>query len=259
MPHLVRPSGAKIFYETKGKGVPVLLLAPDGMRSSLAKFESHPYNPWDALPESKFRLIGMDQRFANRSTGTVSSSDGCHTFMSDQIALLDHLEIQKCHILGSCIGPSFAFQLLKEHPSRFGRCVMLQPIGLTKHTTEPGTPWEGLNQHASWMWFGSWANEMVETGKCKDMNVLKELHKKMFGTPRDFVFSISRAEATKIHHPLLILMGRDIFHPSETSREIARICTTSELVEKWRDVGDEHMATESAKINCFLAADDLSS
>jgi len=75
---LLRPCGAKIYYETKGKRIPVLLLAPGGMRSSLAKFEARPYNPWAALPESKFQLIGMGQRFANRSTGTVRAGDGWH-------------------------------------------------------------------------------------------------------------------------------------------------------------------------------------
>lgn len=259
MPHLLRPCGAKIYYETKGKGIPVLLLAPGGMRSSLAKFESHPYNPWSALPETKFQLIGMDQRFANRSTGTVRSGDGWHTFLADQIALLDHLEIQKCHVLGSCIGPSFAFQLLREEPSRFGRCVLLQPIGLTKHTTEPGTPWEGLNKDATWQWAGDWANEMVKTGKCNDENLLKELHDRMFGPPRDFVFSITRAEAARIEHPLLILMGKDIFHPSEISREVSRICPKTELIETWRDEGEDQMSLASTKIESFLTADDCSS
>jgi len=259
MPHLARPCGARIYYETKGKGIPLLLLAPGGMRSSFANFETHPYNPWNTLPESKFQLIGMDQRFANRSTGTVRDGDGWYTFLADHIALLDHLNIKRCHVLGSCIGPSYAFQLLRDHPSRFGRCVMLQPIGLTRHTTEPGAPWEGLNKHASWMWVGDWANEMVETGKCDDMNLLKGLHDRMFGPPRDFSFSVTRAEAAKIEHPLLILMGRDIFHPSKASREIARICLKTELIEKWRDEGEEHLALASEKIESFLEADDLSS
>ena len=35
------------------------------------------------------------------------------------------------------------------------RCVMRQPIGLTKHTTEPGEAWEGLNSNASWEWMGN--------------------------------------------------------------------------------------------------------
>ena len=53
-------------------------------------------------------------------------------------------------------------------------------------------------------------------------------------------------------------MGKDIFHPSETSREVARICPNAELVEKWRDAGPEVLEKASTKIESFLSADDLS-
>jgi pimeloyl-ACP methyl ester carboxylesterase len=257
MPFLSRPCGAKIYYETKGlHGIPVLLLAPGGLRSSIAKWASHPYDPWTRLPESKFYLIGMDQRFADRSISEVRKGDGWHTFLADSLALLDHLQIERCHLLGSCIGPSYAFQLLRENPRRFGRGVMLQPIGLTHHTTEPGE-WQGLNKHATWQWVGDWANERLQENKDKDMALLKELHSNMFD--RDFVFSITRQDAATVQNPLLVMMGRDIFHPSETSREICRIVKNAELVEKWRDVGPEHLEVAAAKIEAFLEADDLAS
>jgi pimeloyl-ACP methyl ester carboxylesterase len=260
MPHLLRPCGAKIYYETKGSGIPVLLLAPGGMRSSLAKWESHPYNPWKSLPVSKFQLIGMDQRFANRSTGlpVQEGADGWRTFLADQIALLDHLQIiKKCHLLGSCIGPSYAFRLLRDEPSRFGRCVMLQPIGLTKCTTEQGIRWEGLNTDATWRWVGDWADEILAEEKGQELGPLKQLHERMFGPPRNFVFSVTRQEAAKVQHPLLILMGKDESHPSETSREISRIVPNTELVERWRDEGQETLKAASDKIEKFLEADDL--
>jgi pimeloyl-ACP methyl ester carboxylesterase len=291
MPHLQRPCGAKIYYETKGRrgDIPVLLLAPGGMRSSIHIWGSHPYNPWRQLDSCsdattsmkagtssssnsrnidetwspsipKFHLIGMDQRFANnRSTGTVRKDDGWHTFLADQLALLDHLQIQKCHIVGSCIGPSYAFQLLKTAPERFGRCVMLQPIGLTRHTTEPDHTWVGLNSSATWSWVGDWAKERQKDRPAdlvhnddEDPHILKELHDTMFGPPRDFVFSITRQEAAKIQHPLLIFMGKDINHPSETSREISRLAPNTELVEVWRDAGSEKLVEADLKIKRFL-------
>jgi pimeloyl-ACP methyl ester carboxylesterase len=233
-----------------------------------------PYNPWNELPaksddtaaadddddaiatphqHNHFFLIGMDQRFANRSTGAIQKGDGWHTFLQDQIALLDCLEIQKCHLLGSCIGPSYAFQLMKHAPERFGRCVMLQPIGLTKRTTEPGESWEGLNTDASWRWFGDWANEMIETQKSSDLQLLRQLHDNMF--LHDFVFSVTRQEAARIQHPLLVFMGKDIFHPSETSRQIARIAPRTELVQVWRDAGPEKLAEAARKIEAFLLSD----
>jgi len=205
----------------------------------------------------------MDQRFAGRSSGAVKRGDGWHTFMSDQLALLDHLRISKCHLMGSCIGPSYALQLMKFSPDRFGRCVMLQPIGLAKHTTEPGAAWEGLNSDAAWGWVGSWAEEMIERKLCNDESILKELYDNMFAVgrqpaARDFVFSITRQEAAKIQQPLLIFMGKDIHHPSETAREISRIVKNTELVEVWRDAGPEKINAAATKIKSFLLADTLS-
>eukprot|EP00523_Entomoneis_sp_CCMP467_P012952 CAMPEP_0168791246 /NCGR_PEP_ID=MMETSP0725-20121227/13865_1 /TAXON_ID=265536 /ORGANISM="Amphiprora sp., Strain CCMP467" /LENGTH=280 /DNA_ID=CAMNT_0008841773 /DNA_START=129 /DNA_END=970 /DNA_ORIENTATION=+ len=272
MPFLHRPCGAKIYYETKGslkRGVesPVLLLAPGGMRSSIAKWDISPWNPWNELkvvssenndavvPPNRdhFFLIGMDQRFAtDRSTagGTIRKDDGWHTYWQDQMALLDHLQVPKCHLLGSCIGPSYAFRLMKHAPERFGRCVMLQPIGITQHTTEPGEPWKGLNTGATWRWFGDWANEMVQTPTCANPELLRQLHDNMFGYPqRDFVFSISRQDAARIQHPLLVFMGKDISHPS------TRIAPRAELVQVWRDAGVEKLEEAAAKIEAFLLAD----
>jgi pimeloyl-ACP methyl ester carboxylesterase len=272
MPFLNRPCGAKIYYEIRGKKqqsaagrIPVLLLAPGGMRSTLTNWFHQPYNPWSALPESKFCLIGMDQRFANRSTGTlppissegVVPSVGWHTFLEDQLALLDHLKIDQCHLLGSCIGPSYAFQLIRHSPHRFGRCVMLQPIGLAQRTTEPPQlfQWEGLNHIASKHWFGDWADEMTRS-KQWDPIRLKELHENMFEKGRDFVYSISRHDASQITNTkLLVLMGWDISHPSQISRDICALVPHAELVEEWRDAGPEVLAQVAAKIEAFLEAD----
>jgi hypothetical protein len=166
MPFLSRPCGARTYYETKGcktMGIPVLLgfrscCLPRGgcaAPSPSGKCEMSPYNMWNVLPtiasenQSHFFVIGMDQHFANCSTGIVKKGDGWHTFLQDQLAVLDKLDILKCHILGSCISPSYAFQLLKHAPEPFGKCVMLQPIGLSKQTTKPGESWEGLNTDAS--------------------------------------------------------------------------------------------------------------
>jgi pimeloyl-ACP methyl ester carboxylesterase len=285
MPFLNRPCGAKIYYEIRGKQqqplaeaagrIPVLLLAPGGMKSSLTNWFQQPYNPWKSLPESKFYLIGMDQRFANRSTGMlppkissssssegvgIPSSVGWHTFLEDQLALLDHLNIDDCHLLGSCIGPSYAFQLIRHSPHRFGRCVMLQPIGLAQRTTESPQlfpKWKGMNHAASQHWFGDWADEMIRTQQWDPLR-LKELYETMFETGRDFVYSISRHDASQITHTnLLVLMGRDMSHPSQISRDICELVPYAELVEEWRDAGPKVLAQAAAKIEAFLEADRL--
>ena len=50
-----------LHYEIEGDGVPILLIAPGGMRSANNLWERMPWNPRTALVDS-YKLIGMDQR-----------------------------------------------------------------------------------------------------------------------------------------------------------------------------------------------------
>ena len=45
-------------------------------------------------------------------------------------------------------------------------------------------------------------------------------------------------------------MGKDIYHPSNIARELARICPNAELVEKWRDA--DYSPEVDAKVLEFL-------
>lgn len=268
MPFLQRPCGARIYYELRGSGFPVLLLAPGGMRSSIGNWARQPYDPWAAaaLP-SRFSVIAMDQRHAGQSTGPLAK--GWRTFAEDQLALLEHLRIERCLLLGSCIGPSYALQLMRLEPQRFNAAVLLQPIGLATHTTEPGEPWRGLNQEASSHWFGVWADEMAGH---TSPTALAGLHAAMFGESelqptmpcesraesraetqqgREFVFSVSREQSAALTHPMLVLMGRDLYHPSAISRElVAQAPKSRELIEAWRDRSDTLAA--ASRIMDFL-------
>src|SRR5687768_6171871 len=102
MPSFER-DGVTIHYEEQGTGFPLLLLAPGGMRSVIERWESAPFDPRKEL-SSDFRVIAMDQRNAGRSRAPVSASDGWQTYAQDQLALLDQLGIERCHLLGGCIG-----------------------------------------------------------------------------------------------------------------------------------------------------------
>lgn len=77
----------RIQYEIHGSGYPVLLLAPGGMRSSMAFWRRTPFNPVLELA-GHFQVIEMDQRNAGGSRAPISASDGWHTYTADHLALL---------------------------------------------------------------------------------------------------------------------------------------------------------------------------
>ena len=69
---------------------------------------------------------------------------------------------------------------------------------------------------------------------------------------RDFVFSATREEVARIETPMLVLQGLDIFHPSETAREIARLAPHAKLIETWRDAGPGALQAAAERIEGFL-------
>jgi pimeloyl-ACP methyl ester carboxylesterase len=123
---------ARIAYDLEGAGFPVLLIAPGGMSSENEIWNGFPWNPRTALTDD-YQVIGMDQRNAGRSTGPVAAGDGWSTFTEDQLGLLDSLGIERCHVVGSCIGGSYILSLLSSAPDRFLSAVMLQPIGIDEN------------------------------------------------------------------------------------------------------------------------------
>src|SRR5437879_5395715 len=120
-------------YEEFGNpaAYPVLLIAPGGMRSQVELWHR---SPFDATVElaADFRAIALDQRNAGRSRAPIGEDDGWLTYRDDQLALLDHLGIARCHVIGGCIGCSYALALLEGAPARISAAVLQNPIGLSE-------------------------------------------------------------------------------------------------------------------------------
>lgn len=225
-----------IHYEEFGQGFPVLLLAPGGMRSNIEFWKATPYDPTIELA-SDFRLIAMDQRNAGRSTAPIRGSDGWQVYTEDQLGLLDHLKIERCHLLGNCIGGAFALALAAAAPQRIASAVLQQPIG---HSSQ--------NRETFYQLFSGWAEEQKKLHPKVSDAEWREFCERMYGG--DFVFSVSRDDVKKSQVPLLVLQGNDIYHPSATSKEIAGIAPRAEFVERWKD--PEIVPQTIAKVRGFL-------
>ncbi len=104
----------RVYYEVHGEGFPVLLLAPGGMQSSIPVWKNTPYDAIEQLAPH-FQVIAMDQRNAGQSTAPIAATDGWQDYTDDQVALLDHLGIDRFHAAGMCIGGSFIMGLVESN------------------------------------------------------------------------------------------------------------------------------------------------
>jgi pimeloyl-ACP methyl ester carboxylesterase len=237
VPTFVR-GDTSIHYEVYGTGHPVLLLAPGGMRSSIPFWDLAPFHPVRELA-GQFQVIAMDQRNAGHSHAPVGANDGWSSYTSDQVALLDHLGIASCHVLGACIGGAFCLALVAAAPSRVTAAVLQQPIGLG-----------GDNREAFRKMFDAWAEELVQVRPDVTPEALAGLKSNLYDG--EFVFSVSRNEVRTARCPLLVLRGNDLYHPAETSEEIARIAPRAELVSSWKQGGD--IARAVSRVKTFFSA-----
>lgn len=195
-------------------------------------------NPLVELAD-EFRAIGMDQRNAGRSSAPVTTGDGWQTYVADALALLDHLGVDELAVMGGCIGVSFALGLCAAVPGRVRAAVLQNPIGAGG----------GRHDHFGPM-FDAW-EQLRRTRADVDPAALAALRSSLFSG--DFVFSVSRDFVRDCSVPMLVLPGRDEFHPATTAEEIARLAPSAKLVERWRpsEIGREAMV---ALVREFLRA-----
>ena len=210
-----------IHYEEFGGGFPILLFAPGGMRSAVSFWRGSQWNPIAALAPH-FRVIAMDQRNAGRSTAPVAGSDGWHTYTEDHLALLDHLEIDKTHLLGGCIGGPYAFGVIQNAPQRVAAAVLQQPIGN-----------DGNNRELFFAMFDQWAEGVRQQQNDVSAAAWESFRCNMFDRP--FLYNTSREFVAACQTPLLVLMGNDPYHPEAISRAIADLAPNARLVEQWKN------------------------
>lgn len=111
--------GVRIHFEDTGSGPPVVMV--HGAATS-AKV----YDGLTSRMVGRFRCIRFDLRGLGRSdrVEAVSSSDWCE----DTLALMDHLDIGRAHLLGCSLGARIAGRLVLDHPDRFRTLTVDAPL-----------------------------------------------------------------------------------------------------------------------------------
>jgi len=233
----LRRGETSIEYEVHGSGHPLLLLAPGGMRSARSFWSRAPFNPISEFA-GQYRVIAMDQRNAGGSRAPIAATDGWDSYADDQLALLDELKVERCHLFGGCIGGAFALRLIERAPERVSRAVLQQPIG-----------YSGTNREVFYELFDSWIAELRQTRMDIADEALPPFRSRMYDG--EFVFSVSREFVAACPVPLLVLRGNDVYHPSATSEEIVRLAPRAELVHDWKTA--EYLPRAIAHVHHFLS------
>ncbi|OGB94093.1 MAG: alpha/beta hydrolase [candidate division NC10 bacterium RIFCSPLOWO2_02_FULL_66_22] len=226
----------ELSYEEHGAGFPVLLIAPGGMRSAVSFWEKTPWNPIEHLSPN-YRVIAMDQRNAGRSVAPVRATDSWHVYTADQLALLDHLGVDRFHVAGMCIGGPYIMGLIQAASQRVASAVVFQTIGLDD------------NRQVFFELFDSWANELKPTRSEVSEATWESFKQSMFSG--DFLFNVSRAFVSRCQTPLLVLLGNDLYHPESSSREVAALAPNATLIEHWKE--PEHQPAAKKTVEEFLA------
>jgi pimeloyl-ACP methyl ester carboxylesterase len=281
MPQISRPDGARIYYEEKGQGFPLLLFAPGGINSQVSFWSVSAINPFDYADE--FRVIGMDQRNAEHSPAPLQAPSW-EQHVADQIAVLDAASVERALLWGGCIGVAYALRFIQEAPARAAGAVCQDPVGLA----------DGVNTRAT---FFAMFEPTIEAARAGGMpavvdaalqnplfvrnnaagpfaariaadptfraqvlaldpaeyeRIIRAYDDQLWGAYDPFM-SVAESFVKQCPAPLLILPGNDPFHPTAIAQRICREAPQAECL----DVdcrSQEKIAETKQRIRLFLRA-----
>ena len=123
--------GLKIYYEVEGEGAPLML--HHGLTSTHNSFKRNGYT--EKLRKS-YRLILIDARGHGKSDKPHEAKEyKLRNFVSDTVAVLDELGLEKSHFLGYSMGGSVGLGIGVYSPERF-KSLMIGGWGMAETDSE---------------------------------------------------------------------------------------------------------------------------
>ena len=127
--------GINTRFEVVGSGPPLLMFAPGGFDATLEKWSTlgiyAKIRLMDHLPQ-QYSCIVFDRRETGQSGGRVERVTWAH-YAAQGRGLLQHLKIERAHIMGGCMGcgPVAAFAV--AYPEATLSMVLYWPVGGAKY------------------------------------------------------------------------------------------------------------------------------
>lgn len=267
-------------YEVDGSGPPLLMFSPGGFNANLENWQTHGiYRTTNMLARlrERFTCVTFDKRESGRSGGRVERI-GWLDYARQGLGLLDHLGIERAHLMGGCVGCSIAARFAVSFPDRTDRMVLFSPAGgvryrmlqharLARHLAyvrEHGLPavvelaretTEGFSKDAR---VGPWvtvlrtdpafAVEYAKSDPDRYELVVNGLARLLFD--RDTVPGAEPEDLLLLAVPTLIVPGQDASHAPSAARYLQECLPTAQF---W-DVGvaEQTEATAPARVLSFL-------
>jgi len=122
-------------YETIGQGPPLLMYAPGGFNAVIEMWSTQgiyaKIKLIDHLPK-KYTCIVFDRRECGQSGGRVEALTWAH-YVAQGKGLLDHLGIERAHLLGGCMGCCSVTAFATAMPNMVRAMVLWWPVGGAKY------------------------------------------------------------------------------------------------------------------------------
>lgn len=232
-----------IHYEEAGSGFPLLVLPGGGLNGTIAGLANHAFNPLTELSDT-YRVIALDIRNANGggTEGPLDIDRAWDAFTGDQLALMDHLGIDRFLVMGFCIGGPMIWNLLKRAGERVVAATLVHPSGYTS-----SHPDNFYNANMK-----GWGPAFVARRPEVTMEMVSRFLHNMYTKRADFVFTVDRDFVRGCQTPVLILPDDIPSHPYATAMEAALLAPNAQVsLYPWKE-NDRKIALALRHIRGFL-------
>jgi len=267
-------------YEIVGSGPPILMYAPGGFNATLEQWSAlgvyATVKLLDHLPK-RYTCIVFDRRECGQSGGRVERVTWAH-YVAQGAGLLDHLGIERAHIMGGCMGCSPVLAFGVAHPSRTLSMLLFWPVGGAKYRisshkrfadhlafvedsgldavvalvakdgkpfgADPrGGPWASVLKHDR-AFAEAYARRDVETYKLMVAGMMRALF------DRDTAPGAEPEDLLKLDIPALIVPGRDASHATSAARYLEECLPRADYWDV--PVAEQTEAPTNARVLEFL-------
>jgi pimeloyl-ACP methyl ester carboxylesterase len=118
-------------YEVTGSGPPLLMYAPGGFNATVEAWSTQgiyaKLKLLDHLPKT-YSCIAFDRRECGQSGGRIERVTWAH-YVAQGKGLLDHLKIERAHLMGGCMGCCPVLTFAVAYPQATLSMVLYWPVG----------------------------------------------------------------------------------------------------------------------------------